>query len=170
MQKCNRCKVEKPVSEFHRNRKRENGRCPECKVCANTRATKRYEREGEKLRKQMADQRKRDYEYRLEIERRSRAKNKEKHRPGKNARQSIRNRKLSNNPFEIINKDLKRVYRSECWRCGTKENLSMDHIVPITRGGNHAVGNIMTLCRSCNSSKGNKFLAEWRYRELIGAG
>lgn len=146
------------------------GKSKECKKCASERSSIRYARQGEKLRAQMTAQRKKDYEYRLEIERRSRAKNKEKHRPGKNARQSIRKRKLSNTPFEIINKDLKRVYDSKCWRCGTKDNLSMDHVVPISRGGNHATGNIMTLCRSCNSSKGNKFLAEWRYRDLIGAG
>ena len=169
MQRCNRCKVEKPLDGFHKNRKKENGHSPECKTCANKRSKLRYQREGEKLRRQMAEQRKRDYEYRLEIERRSRAKNKERHRPGKNARQSIRNRILASDKFLIIQKDLIRIYSSSCWKCGTLNNLSLDHILPLSRGGNHSAGNIMSLCKSCNSSKGNRLLAEWRYRDKIGA-
>lgn len=162
--------MEKPLSEFHRNKNKPNGHSPECKKCANARSASRYAREGEKLRGQMAAQRKRDYEYRLEIERRSRAKNKEKHRPGKNARQSARNRLISKSRFDIIDKDLKRIYGSECWKCGTRENISLDHVIPVSKGGNHSIGNMMSLCRSCNSSKGNRLLVEWRYREMIGAG
>lgn len=163
MQRCQHCKIEKKLSEFHRNKSRPNGHTPECKVCANARSARRYAKEGEKLRRQMAEQRKNHYEYRLEIERKSRAKNKEKHRPGKNARQSIRNRFLGSAPFTIIDKDLRKIYSSPCWNCGTLENISLDHVIPISKGGTHSIGNMISLCRSCNSSKSNKLLSEWRY-------
>ena len=164
MQRCQHCKIEKSLSEFHRNKNKTNGHCPECKVCANARSAKRYAREGEKLRRQMAEQRKRDYQYRIEIERRSRAKNKNKYRPARNARQSIRNRFLHSTPFVVIDKDLRKIYNSPCWKCGTCENISLDHVIPISKGGTHSVGNMISLCRSCNSSKSNKLLSEWRYR------
>lgn len=42
-----------------------------------------------------------------------------------------------------------------CLKCGTTENLSLDHIVPLASGGDNATSNLQTLCKSCNSSKGN---------------
>lgn len=41
-----------------------------------------------------------------------------------------------------------------CLCCGSVNNLSLDHIVPIHRGGKNQISNLQTLCRSCNSSKG----------------
>jgi 5-methylcytosine-specific restriction endonuclease McrA len=52
-----------------------------------------------------------------------------------------------------------------CAYCGARpRTLSLDHIIPLTRGGRHTIGNLLPSCRSCNSSKGNKLLATWRYR------
>lgn len=41
-----------------------------------------------------------------------------------------------------------------CQRCGTRENLSVDHIRPESKGGTLELENLQTLCRSCNSKKG----------------
>jgi 5-methylcytosine-specific restriction endonuclease McrA len=38
----------------------------------------------------------------------------------------------------------------------------MDHVVPIARGGWHAIGNILPACFSCNSSKRDDLLIYWR--------
>ena len=43
-----------------------------------------------------------------------------------------------------------------CLCCGAKNNLTIDHIVPISKGGKTAPENLQTLCRSCNSSKQQK--------------
>lgn len=40
-----------------------------------------------------------------------------------------------------------------CRRCGKTANLSIDHIVPFTRGGTDEPENLQVLCRTCNSSK-----------------
>lgn len=50
----------------------------------------------------------------------------------------------------------------QCIYCGARENLSLDHIIPLTRGGGNEPGNLATACGSCNSSKGNKTPEEWR--------
>ena len=53
------------------------------------------------------------------------------------------------------------------WRCFycddvlTKENRSIDHIVPLSRGGKHRVSNLLPCCRSCNSSKNDKLGFDW---------
>lgn len=44
----------------------------------------------------------------------------------------------------------------KCRHCGQGKNLSVDHIVPWSRGGAHDMENFQTLCRPCNSSKGAK--------------
>lgn len=41
-----------------------------------------------------------------------------------------------------------------CARCGSREKLEYDHIVPISRGGSNTARNIELLCESCNRSKG----------------
>jgi 5-methylcytosine-specific restriction endonuclease McrA len=44
-----------------------------------------------------------------------------------------------------------------CQRCGTEDNLSVDHIVPRKLGGDDSLNNLEVLCGSCNSSKGGRF-------------
>jgi len=42
----------------------------------------------------------------------------------------------------------------KCARCGSRENLEYDHIVPISKGGSNTARNIELLCEKCNRSKG----------------
>lgn len=44
---------------------------------------------------------------------------------------------------------------------GAKADLTMDHVAPVSQGGETTVGNIIPACRSCNSSKGAKDMIEW---------
>jgi 5-methylcytosine-specific restriction protein A len=44
-----------------------------------------------------------------------------------------------------------------CLCCGDHQNLSVDHIVPINRGGENKLSNLQTLCRSCNSRKSDTY-------------
>ena len=41
-----------------------------------------------------------------------------------------------------------------CLNCKTTENLTVDHIIPICRGGTDDEGNLQCLCFSCNRKKG----------------
>ncbi len=43
----------------------------------------------------------------------------------------------------------------KCARCGSREKLEYDHIVPISKGGSNTARNIELLCESCNRSKSN---------------
>lgn len=48
-----------------------------------------------------------------------------------------------------------------CAYCGSKEQITIDHIIPISRGGRHAIGNVLPACFSCNASKRDDLLANW---------
>ena len=41
-----------------------------------------------------------------------------------------------------------------CKICGARKHLSVDHIIPVSKGGQTIKGNLQTLCRNCNSQKG----------------
>lgn len=44
---------------------------------------------------------------------------------------------------------------SACLRCGSREQLSIDHLRPRSLGGSDDPANLRTLCISCNSSRSN---------------
>ncbi len=44
-----------------------------------------------------------------------------------------------------------------CLHCGTRKNLTIDHICPESIGGGLELINLQTLCKSCNSKKGTNF-------------
>lgn len=43
-----------------------------------------------------------------------------------------------------------------CVECQATETLTIDHIVPHSKGGSDEEANLRTLCRRCNSKKGNR--------------
>ncbi|MBI3805793.1 MAG: HNH endonuclease [Nitrospirae bacterium] len=51
-----------------------------------------------------------------------------------------------------------------CHYCGRKfkpTELTMDHIVPIGRGGKSTKGNVVPACKECNTNKKYMLLMEW---------
>ncbi len=44
----------------------------------------------------------------------------------------------------------------KCARCGSREKLEYDHIVPVSKGGSNTERNIELLCERCNREKGNR--------------
>lgn len=50
-----------------------------------------------------------------------------------------------------------------CYYCEArfpKEELTMDHVVPLARGGKSTKKNCVVACKSCNTDKGNKMSVE----------
>lgn len=50
-----------------------------------------------------------------------------------------------------------RIYERDqfkCRRCGSTDNLSIDHVLPISKGGDSSDSNLQVLCFPCNHRKG----------------
>lgn len=45
------------------------------------------------------------------------------------------------------------IYNQRCAICGADDDLTVDHWVPISAGGDSVIENAVVLCRSCNSKK-----------------
>ena len=48
-----------------------------------------------------------------------------------------------------------------CGRTFPPKDLTMDHVVPIIRGGTASKGNCVPACKACNSAK--KYLLPWEW-------
>ncbi len=44
----------------------------------------------------------------------------------------------------------------KCLRCKKKKKLTVDHVIPVSRGGTSDISNIQPLCINCNTSKGTR--------------
>lgn len=73
-----------------------------------------------------------------------------------------RARAANNEAFKILPKQLDRIYNSACFFCGSINGVEADHVIARARGGRHSIGNLMPLCRSCNASKSDKTIMEFR--------
>jgi len=52
-------------------------------------------------------------------------------------------------------------FGESCAYCGSKQGLSQDHVVPISKGGMNNATNIVPACSSCNSSKSDHDMLTW---------
>ena len=52
-----------------------------------------------------------------------------------------------------------------CTYCRSVRADTIDHIVPLSRGGHNVIQNLVPACRQCNSSKGDLLLTEWKPNE-----
>ena len=55
-----------------------------------------------------------------------------------------------------------------CYYCGNRfkpSELTMDHLVPLTRGGKSVQGNLVPACKECNNKK--KYLLPMEWEEYL---
>jgi 5-methylcytosine-specific restriction endonuclease McrA len=71
----------------------------------------------------------------------------------------IRLNQFKNIPYRgvLLNRvNLFRRDRGECQYCGSRRQLTVDHVVPRSKGGKTSWTNLVTACNRCNVSKGDK--------------
>lgn len=58
----------------------------------------------------------------------------------------------------------RRLAEGRCYYCGkafSVQELTMDHIVPLVRGGKSTKGNCVPACKECNNRKRHMLPIEW---------
>lgn len=84
------------------------------------------------------------------------------------ARQRARKRQAPVNDLTALEwQALLRAFRYRCAYCNRKQKqLTQDHLVPLIRGGDHTLTNVVPACRSCNSSKNRLTALEFLLRRI----
>jgi len=178
---CPSCGMDKPAADFFRARKNKDGLNYECKKC-NMMRCKQWTRDNperyhelnrSKSARQVASGR-------MKIHRRNwakkhpkyyreyYAKNIEKLRELERLKMLRRNTRKRELPFDLTEEDVVDIFEmfnNECAYCGSKSHLALEHVVPMKRSDvpnpGTVRGNLMVLCRQCNSSKGTRLLDEY---------
>ena len=61
----------------------------------------------------------------------------------------------------IWRREIKEKWEHKCAYCGSTENLTIDHIVPQSKGGIDFTKNVVCACHDCNQSKGHEHWKLW---------
>ena len=174
MKKCGKCQKILTLDNFAKNKARYDGLQNYCRVCgyesgkkyaqanrekAVLRSQKWQKANSEKHKTSYAIYYARTLDYQKKRNATYLANNLERHAK----QQYLRRLKIKNNGvFSISKKELKKLYTLPCFYCGKFAPITLDHITPVSRGGRHSIGNLVSACRSCNSSKNDRFITEWR--------
>lgn len=186
MKQCTRCKQFKDYSEFGKQADMLDGYRPQCKRCRCEIEKERRAQDPEAFRKaknetrrnsprQLESSRENIKRYRLthpSAIKEWRQKNREKiaayakeylktHRVAMyNIRDRKRARLLGNGGSYTQQewRDLCARYGNRCLCCKEIKPLTIDHVIPISKGGTNDISNIQPLCGSCNCKKYNKII------------
>lgn len=70
----------------------------------------------------------------------------------------IRLNKYVNVPYKGVSLTRQNIFRRdnfECQYCGSKKDLTLDHVEPRSKGGKSVWNNLVTACKRCNAKKGD---------------
>ncbi|NIK73382.1 hypothetical protein FHS56_000868 [Thermonema lapsum] len=70
----------------------------------------------------------------------------------------IRLHRYVNIPYKGVMLSRQNIFRRDgysCQYCGSKHDLTLDHVLPRSRGGKSSWTNLVTACKRCNSKKGD---------------
>ena len=57
-----------------------------------------------------------------------------------------------------------KIANGSCHYCNSQINAktaTMDHILPVSRGGRSVAGNVVVACKACNTAKKDNLASEW---------
>ena len=179
---CSKCREEKPCSDFRARKGARDGLHGWCNPCYNAYYSQASREWRQKHReRQRANDRRRyaaNPEMGRERSQRWRERNRElvnqrareaHHRywrdPKKRAqmlsRMHARRLKVQEGASAEMVEQMAAMYEMPCTYCGSTEDIEIDHIYPLSRGGKHELRNITPACGFCNRSKKNRLLSEW---------
>lgn len=59
---------------------------------------------------------------------------------------------------------VRKLSHARCHWCGTKvpgKGVHFDHVVALSKGGEHSISNLCVSCSDCNKTKHNRLIADW---------
>lgn len=171
--RCSACGETKSLDEFNRNRRGALGRRSDCRACQREYYRTWSEANREYFREYYAANRDRRREYFREHH----AANRDRYREYDRRRRA---RKRATAVEEFALADVYAWWEElgiyDCFWCGIPftedDRIHVDHVWPLSRGGHHAVRNLIPTCERCNLAKGSALpheFAERAYKEWLAS-
>lgn len=158
---CPKCETARPIADFHKNGKTLRSFC---KKCENKRSMHNKKSTGYYARPEVIAKRNED----SRLCKRAKYKFDEEYRIAEIIR--CNNRRLLSASASISTSqwlDTIHAFNSECAYCGSRKRLTMDHVVPVSKGGKTTLDNIIPACTRCNSSKQAADMVEWYTKQIF---
>lgn len=165
MKFCRCCQTLLSAESFHKSTKSKDGLHSKCKECVSKYFKTYYVLNKEKIDAKNNAWAKNNADRLREINKtkvkKSRAASSKRWRQANHdkviaQKRTRRSRKRGAKTYVVSAKELKTLYSRPCCVCGSKINIEIDHIVPLSKGGDHSIGNLQPLCKPCNLSKSDK--------------
>jgi 5-methylcytosine-specific restriction endonuclease McrA len=186
---CARCFEKKPVSQFSSHRGELDGLQPECKVCNSERYKLRGDKISAKMRAERLNWTPEQFQVERDRWNSWKAANRERHREyqrrhyeaNKHLYQASRERNRANRALQESERRARKAasggtitleawkirchaFHYQCYLCGEQldeRTVTMDHVMPLSRGGSHTIENVAPACGFCNCSKHNLTVTEF---------
>jgi 5-methylcytosine-specific restriction endonuclease McrA len=190
MKFCNLCKADKSLDDFYNNKAANDGKSTYCKPCWSAYMREQDKKHKKRKAARVHAYYMQNRERKAEITREWRKVNKKRilavqaeyrknnsnviaakqsdwarqnpHKIRANALRQIAKRKGAT-IYTILDRDVLRILMSPCSvnEC-TNKDIELDHVIPLSRGGSHGIGNMQPLCSHHNRVKNNKTNMEFR--------
>ena len=164
MKFCSRCKLEKSKSEFSKHSRSPDGLNSQCKQCRNQTCQESLNRHRDHRRLYLHTRYHSNKRERLKlIKRRWKERHPDEVRLHKRISQRRRQTRMIGTITAKQWKQILLFYGRACAICHIPESevpLTIDHFIPISKGGNNYWYNVWPLCLSCNSKKRDKMPTE----------
>lgn len=66
---------------------------------------------------------------------------------------------------KLWRRKIKERWDYECAYCGSTKNLTIDHVVPRSKGGTDFTKNVVCCCHDCNQSKSHTPWEDWYFSQ-----
>lgn len=175
MRSCSKCGQEKILEDFPKSKLCKDGRERVCKICRNA---------GRKTPEQIANQKKlaqKHYkENRVDYLSRAtdrywsnpesfRAYGRQHAKNNSNIYKSARHRRRSKIKGDLTSQEVRLLFDNFdfCQYCGCRDKkLTLDHIVPVSKGGQTTLSNMAVACINCNLAKRAKDVEDFYGKNL----
>lgn len=176
MKTCSKCKVEKALDQFQKNKARHDGVETYCRECNNARIRAKYAKDPNKKISKTREYHlanpewSKEYQHNWHKENKDRRYNKIKQRLStdkefvKYRRELVarkererRAQKTKTKVVKVTKKDYEEIlvsFNNKCWIC--EQDLILvywDHVHPLAKGGPHTKDNLRPSCNPCNTRK-----------------
>lgn len=171
---CTICSAIKNIDQFYKHNIGLYGVASWCKECSTARARKKYqenrEREIERSKKynknnperlaaNMRKCRERRPEHFKEYARRHTEENRDQYRIRWSRKNKVRKAAADKTKDKLTLKqwrEIKKAQNNKCYYCNVSCDLELEHVMPLSKGGEHSRKNVVGACQKCNAKKQEK--------------